>query len=132
MIGELCLLGEILQLAKASDASLEDFVGKVGGSPNLAARVLQISNSALYGMEGHVQRLDRAVLILGVEVVAGIAASVVVAERARKAHPTGLPADALWLHSLETGVCAELLTRFLGLPGHREAYLAGLLHDLGR
>ncbi len=131
MTGELALLGEILQLAGDSDVSLDQFVGSVGQSPSLAARVLRVSNSALYGMEGRVQRLDRAVLILGVEAVAGIAASVVVADRARRARIRELPADAFWLHSLESGVCAELLARFLGLGTYREAYLAGLLHDLG-
>jgi HD-like signal output (HDOD) protein len=71
------------------------------------------------------------VLILGVEAVAGIAASVVVADRARRARIRELPADAFWLHSLESGICSELLARFLGLGTYREAYLAGLLHDLG-
>jgi HD-like signal output (HDOD) protein len=129
--GELALLGKILQLAADPEVPLEEFVGAVGASPNLAARVVRISNSALYGMEGRVQRLDRAVMILGIEAVAGITTSVVVADRARRAQIGGLPSDALWLHSLETGICAELVARLLGIPVHREAYLAGLLHDLG-
>jgi HD-like signal output (HDOD) protein len=129
--GELALLGEILHLAGDPEVSLDDFVSSVGQSPSLAARVIRVANSALYGMEGRVQRLDRGVLILGVEAVAGIAASVVVAARARKAQVRALPPDAFWLHSLESGICSELLARFLGLGTYREAYLAGLLHDLG-
>jgi HD-like signal output (HDOD) protein len=35
------------------------------------------------------------------------------------------------MHSLEIGACAELLARSLGWPHEPEAYLAGLLHDLG-
>ena len=131
MTGELALLGEILQLARDPDLRLEDLVEAVGRSPNLSARVLRIANSALYGMEGRIQRLDRGLLILGVDAVASIAASVVVADRARRSHIPSLPKDALWLHSLETGTCAELMSRALGFPRHREAYLAGLLHDLG-
>jgi HD-like signal output (HDOD) protein len=129
--GELALLGEILHLAGDPEVSLDDFAGAVGQSPSLAARVIRVANSALYGMEGRVQRLDRGVLILGVEAVAGIAASIVVADRARKAQVRALPNDAFWLHSLESGICSEMLARFLGLGTYREAYLAGLLHDLG-
>ncbi|MEE8558081.1 MAG: HDOD domain-containing protein [Myxococcota bacterium] len=131
MSGELALLGKVLQLAGDAEAEIQEFVETVGQSPNLAARVVQVSNSALYGMEGRVQRLDRGVLILGVDTVAGIATSVVVAERAKRVKIPGMPADALWLHSLVTGICAEILARSLGLPVYREAYLAGLLHDLG-
>ncbi len=131
MTGELALLGEILQLARDPDLQLEDLVESVGRSPNLTARVIRISNSALYGMEGRIQRLDRGLLILGVDAVASIAASVVVAGRAKAARIPALPKDALWLHSLEMGTCAELMARSLGVPNYREAYLAGLLHDLG-
>ena len=131
MSAELALLGKVLQLAGDPETEIQDFVNTVGQSPSLAARVVQVSNSALYGMEGRVQRLDRGVLIPGVDTVAGIATSVVVAGRAKRVKIPGLPADALWLHSLVTGICAEILARSLGLPVHREAYLAGLLHDLG-
>jgi HD-like signal output (HDOD) protein len=128
--GELALLGEILQLARDPDLRLEDLVEAVGRSPSLTARIIRVANSALYGMEGRIQRLDRGLLILGVDAVTSIAASVVVADRARRSRLKALPQDALWLHSLETGTCAELMARALGVP-FREAYLAGLLHDLG-
>jgi HD-like signal output (HDOD) protein len=39
--------------------------------------------------------------------------------------------DDLWMHSLETGICAELAAERLELADPAGAYRAGLLHDLG-
>lgn len=131
MSAELVLLGEILRLARNPDVSLEEFGSKVASSPHLASEVVRVSNSALYGMEGRVHRLERAVLILGIRNVSSIASAILVGHRIKSASIGELDGDALWTHSLETGVCAQLLARSLDLPLESEAYLAGLLHDLG-
>ena len=129
---EFALLGEIISLSSdTNDAPLDDFSDKVATSPKLAAEVVRISNSALYGMEGKINRLERAVLILGMRTVAEIASSLLVASRMQGVSIGALGGDALWLHSLETGVCAQLIARCLLPSIESEAYLAGLLHDLG-
>ncbi len=129
--GEFALLGQILELANDEEVVLEHFGRVVAQSPTLAVKVVKVANSALYGMEGRITRLERAVLILGVRAVASIASSVLATGRMRGARLGSLRSDALWLHSLETGACAELAARCLGLPHEAEAYLAGLLHDMG-
>jgi HD-like signal output (HDOD) protein len=131
MSSELALLGEILNLAGSPDASLDDFGAKVATSPQLAAEVVRVSNSALYGMEGRINRLERALLILGMRTVGEIASALLVAKKMKGMNIGELSGDALWMHSLEIGVCAQLIARCLSLPLESECYLAGLLHDLG-
>ncbi len=128
---ELSLLGEILQMSRDPDVNVDAFQERVGRSPRLAAMVVRVSNSALYGMEGKIHELRRAVLILGIKSVTQISSGILVAESMRSAEIGGVSGDALWLHALETAICAELLARCLGLPLESEAYLAGLIHDLG-
>ena len=128
---ELVLLGEILAIARDSDASLDEFGQKVGTSPQLAREVVRVSNSALYGMEGKINRLERAVLILGTRAVAEIASTLLVAKQMRGMNIGRVAGDQIWIHSLHTGLCAQLIARCLSLPSESEAYLAGLLHDLG-
>ena len=131
MSAEIALLSQILTLSSDENVRIDEFGHVVASSPNLAAQVVKVANSALYGMEGKVTRLERAVLILGVRTVAAIASSVLVANQARSIQIGSLSGDALWMHSLETGACAELVARSLHWPHEAEAYLAGLLHDLG-
>ncbi len=128
---ELSLLGEILNLARDPDVNLEEFRDLVARSPKLATEIVKIANSALYGMEGKIHRLERAVLILGIRTVSQIASTLLVADIMRGVEIGGVSSDALWMHSLETGVCTQLLARWLGLPFESEAYLCGLIHDLG-
>jgi len=73
---ELALLGQILMLAEDEHTSSATLSMTVANSPMLAANVVRVSNSALYGMEGRVARLERAVLVLGVRTVASIASTV--------------------------------------------------------
>lgn len=110
---------------------MEEFAETVANSPTLAAGVVRASNSPLYGMEGRVSRLERAVLVLGVRTVASIASTVLVATETRALDLDGVDGDAIWIHSLQVGICAQLLARHLRIQPDSEAYLAGLLHDMG-
>jgi len=123
MSRELALLGRILQLASDRAVRLEEFERCLSASPPLAAEVVRIAGSDLFGMEARIHTLQRAVLILGVALVASIAAAVV----ARRE----LTREERWRHSLEIAVCSEEIARCLGLDLGPEAFRAGLLHDLG-
>ena len=128
---ELSLLGEIVSLSCDQDVNVDRFLSRVASSHDLSAEVVRAGNSALYGMAGKIDRLERAVLILGPRRVASIAAAVVVRPTLGNASIGGLASEAIWLHSLETGVCARLLAGHLAPRLEHEAYLAGLLHHLG-
>jgi HD-like signal output (HDOD) protein len=128
---EIALLGRVLSLTSQPDCSIKEVGSAVALSPDLSSQVVKVANSALYGMAGRITTLDRAVVILGVDAVAGIASSLIVADKLRHPPIGALPGDALWLHSLETGLCAELVSRALGWSVGSQAYLTGLLHDLG-
>lgn len=131
MGAELSLLGEVVGLACDPAVDLGEFQSRVASSPDLCAEVVRAGNSPIYGMPGRIDRLERAVLILGPRTVASIATAVVVRHALGSARVGGLESEAIWLHSLETGVCARLLARPLDPGLEFEAYLTGLLHHLG-
>jgi HD-like signal output (HDOD) protein len=41
-------------------------------------------------------------------------------------------ADALWLHSLGTGICASVLARHIDKSLEELAFMGGLFHDIGK
>jgi putative nucleotidyltransferase with HDIG domain len=99
--------------------------------PPLAARILRVVNSAFYGLPSQIASLDRAILMLGLSAVKNVAlaASLLRLFRA-EAVAEQFAARDLWRHSLAVGVCARLLAAQAGLP-EEEAFVAGLVHDLG-
>jgi HD-like signal output (HDOD) protein len=130
-LDDFAALAEILRLSREPDLCVDDLVRRVSAAPDLAAEVVRIAGSPAYLRAGRIERLDRAVLILGARTVADIATAVTVTARTRgRAIGTREP-DALWLHSLAIGIGAELAGRCLGAPCASDAHAVGLLHDLG-
>ncbi|MBM3289668.1 MAG: HDOD domain-containing protein [Candidatus Hydrogenedentes bacterium] len=99
--------------------------------PALAAKILQVSNSSYYGMRQFVGTLKLALVVLGVREVRNIVTGVAVFDALGGGGAAAFQAR-LWDHSLLVGgIARQLETRLeAGLPG--EAFLAGLLHDIGK
>jgi HD-like signal output (HDOD) protein len=104
----------------------------VGTEPAICARVLRVANSPYYGQTRAVTTLERALLLLGLDAVRGIAAAVCL-DRTVASGRNRTPVDmkALLQHSLATAAAAEWLTRLTRRALASDAFIAGLLHNLG-
>jgi putative nucleotidyltransferase with HDIG domain len=108
-------------------ASIPHVVDAARRDPATAGAIVQLANSALYIRHGEASTLSMAVARLGFETARKVVASL--AMRPLLFLPK---LESLWPHSIEVADLAEQLAgRAAGIdPG--EAYLAGLLHDIGR
>lgn len=127
-----------------SNASVDDLTELIERSQKLAVRVLAVANSAVYALESTVTSLRRAVSVLGfreVRTIVVMLGAVSVIRGAKLAK--GFDANALWLHQLKTAAAAKAMTSVLCRGGFDavqkrlemgpdEAYVAGLLHDIGK
>ncbi|MEA3107637.1 MAG: hypothetical protein QOI88_2242 [Gammaproteobacteria bacterium] len=104
----------------------------VGKEPALYARVLRVANSSYYGQSRSVTSIDRALLVLGVDAVRGIAAAACLDRSLpRRGEYSAVDIKAVVEHSIATAAAAESLAR-IGRPAlAAEAFIAGLLHNLG-
>ena len=112
--------------------TLPEVAALIGHEPGLAVRVLRVANSAFYGLSRSVTTLERALVVLGLDAVRGIAAAACLDRTVMRSPETAVVNRAgLVRHSLATGAAAESLAR----RGHRtlasEAFISGLLHNLG-
>jgi HD-like signal output (HDOD) protein len=109
-----------------------DVAGVIGREPALYARVLKIANSPYYGQSRRIMTLDRAVVVLGLDAVRGIAAAACLDRTFPRGKQTPLvDLNAVVQHSLATAAAAESLAK-LGRPALApDAFIAGLLHNLG-
>lgn len=104
----------------------------VDREPGLAARVLRVANSAFYGNARGVTTVGRALLVLGFDAVRGIAAAACMDRGLIKPHEGAIiDFSAVVRHSLGTAVAAEQLARLVHRDVAGEAFVAGLLHNLG-
>jgi putative nucleotidyltransferase with HDIG domain len=98
--------------------------------PTLAARLIALSSKRWPVDSPEVPTIDELIARVGAwPLVAAIQENV----SSGVFLPTPEVARGLWLHSLQTAHGAALIARHVaGVEGEEEAYLAGLLHDLGR
>lgn len=104
----------------------------VGNDPALATRVLKLVNSAFYGLPGQVATIDRAIVMLGLNAVKNLAVAASLGQMFRgNTLGEGFTAKDLWTHCLAVACGARELSRLGRLPIADEAFLAGLIHDVG-
>lgn len=138
----------LLRLSSAEDADVREIVRLVEADPSLTSRLLSMCRKADRGVSQPVTTVERAVMLLGFDAVRSALLSVHMYELMGEAPgatidhagaPDG-PADApdrdgLWRHALGVACAAEELARTRD-GGERirpeEAFVAGLLHDLGK
>jgi putative nucleotidyltransferase with HDIG domain len=116
----------------ARDADLPSIVRAIEHEPTVAAALVKYANAAVYAGLRDVTDLQQAVARLGLDQVR----ETVVSLSAKAAFKADNPAQAkyygtIWKHSLTTAVAARRLAEFVSAP-KETAFLAGLLHDIGR
>jgi HD-like signal output (HDOD) protein len=104
----------------------------VSHDPALVTRILKVVNSAFYGLSGQVASIERAIVLLGLNAVKNIAVAASLGQLFRGAKlGRKFTAKDIWTHCLAVGVTARDLAIRMKLPLGDEAFLAGMIHDVG-
>jgi putative nucleotidyltransferase with HDIG domain len=119
---------KLLSLSEDGGSNLREVASIVGGDPALAAEILFLANSSLFGFPARIESLRHAVAVLGFDSVKRLAMTVVIRALARGAGPF---VRSCWCHSVACAVIAEKIAPAFGCNGD-QAYTAGLMHDVGR
>lgn len=135
-VGEIATLPEItvkiIELVEDPRSTARDLHQIIKNDPALSARLLKVVNSAFYGLPGQIATVDRAIIMLGLSAVKNVAIAASITKLFRTSKLGGkFTARDLWKHSLAVGAASRLIIRTLGANGAEEAFLAGLIHDLG-
>ena len=123
---------QILATLCDPEVSAKQVSAVVFRDPALYARVLRVANSSYYGQSRGISTLDRAIVVLGLEAVRGIAAAASLDRAIPRANePSLIDMSALVRHSLATAAAAAALAQIHDRELGSEAFIAGLLHNLG-
>lgn len=128
------VLLELLQSFDDPDVDFSRLAAICAKDPVVAARMLSVANSALYRRQpGSEACLERALVTMGLETVRRIAITTALMQALSQ--QLSIPREEIcrfWMHALRTAHLAQRLAETLGHDGPSEAYLAGLLHDIGQ
>jgi HD-like signal output (HDOD) protein len=123
----------VQKLIKVMDderSSADDISRVLSSDQAMATKVLKLVNSSFYGLSGQVSTVSRAVVILGVAAIRNLAMGLAVAKIMARGDQDTVQ-KLFWEHALATAASCEVLARATGYPDPEEAFIAGLLHDIG-
>ncbi len=99
----------------------------------IAAKVLQVSNSAYYGLSGMVSSIHQAAVVLGhktlEQLITMVSATSLLGSRL-KGYRMG--SGALWQHSLAVALCSRQIASDRAPAMENDAFSVGLIHDAGK
>lgn len=112
--------------------SADDIGRLIEQDPALAARLLRLTNSPLFGLSSRVSTVRQAIDTIGTKPLRDLAlASCAVDSFAGLANAL-VPMDDFWYHGLNCAIATRLLARHRRLPHAETMFVAGLLHDVGK
>jgi len=123
---------QIIEVANDNSAGADDLLEAVQIDAALAMRIMRTVNSSYYSLQNKVADLKLAITLLGFKEIRNLAMTAYVAQLFKRGTGHGsYSREGLWNHLVGVGAVARLIAETSGRVAPREAYLAGLLHDLG-
>jgi HD-like signal output (HDOD) protein len=123
---------KVVELVEDPKSTAQDLHKVISGDPALCSRILKVVNSSFYGLPGQIGSINRAIVMLGLNAVKNIAIAASLAKlfRGGDLTPT-FSAREIWTHSNLTAAASKMIANSLRLGLADEAFLAGLIHDIG-
>lgn len=124
----------IVEEVQAEEPSLQRVAGLISSDLAMTAKILQMVNSAFFGLYRRVTDVQDAVRLLGLDAIRALVLSINVFSAFDARRMPSFDGEALWRHSLTVGGFARQIA--LQATGDRSAaaaaFLAGMLHDVGK
>jgi putative nucleotidyltransferase with HDIG domain len=125
------ILLDTMGLLKSTNSSIKDIKKKISLDQGLTAFILKISNSPFYGPKQEIATLTHAISYLGYSNIRTILMSYFTKNLLSKIKDKKLQI-ALWKHSLFNAFVAQAIAESKNICEPEEAYISGLLHDIGK
>ncbi|MHB1037500.1 MAG: HDOD domain-containing protein [Pirellulales bacterium] len=122
----------LLEVASDANAGAADLKEVLESDASLSARVLRCVNSSAFALRSEITNLLQAIAYLGFKQVRNFAMTASVSEIFKQNDSIGpYRRSELWRHLVSVGICARLIAMRRKLATYEDAFLAGLMHDIG-
>ncbi len=127
------ILLKLIELCQTDEAGMAELAKLIANDAGMTAKVLNVANSAAYHRGGRKVGLVQALTTLGSDMIKTLVISESVFQTFNGfPHAGSTDLRAFWKHALTTAVLAREIAKKMAYSGTEEAYLAGLMHDVGR
>jgi len=127
------IVTQLITLVGNPRSSAREVAQLISTDQALTAKILRVANSAFYGFPRKISTVQMGIVVLGFEAVKNLALSVAVLKRFSSGpeHPL-FDRQRFWDHAITCGVAGRMLAHKLRYRIEGEAFVAGILHDIGK
>ncbi len=128
------LYTELSAEINSPDASLSRVAKIVARDPGMTAKILQIINSAYFGLPKRVQNIQQAVNLLGMEIISALVLNTQIFSEFKIRDSKAFSSESLWQHNINVALTAKAIAGEAGCSRdvQDQAFMGGMLHDVGK
>ena len=127
------ILLKLIDVCNQEEANSKDISEIIEKDPSLSIKILRMVNSAYHGLPHRLGDIHQTVTILGTNAIRNIAICTSIYEVFNHGKErAGFKLKIFWWHSLKCAVLSKLIAKKIIFNQPDEAFLSGLLHDIGR
>jgi putative nucleotidyltransferase with HDIG domain len=125
---------EISACLQRPTATIADAAKIIGRDAAMTANIIKLVNSAFFGSRQPIATADRAVAYLGLDTIGALVLGHGVFKSGATTDLEGFSLERIWQHSLDVAAAARTVALYEKLPraNAEQAFLAGMLHDVGK
>ena len=127
------IAAQIMKVLEKSNPSTTDLAKWISLDQVLTARILKLANSHYYGYSKHISTLNPAIITIGLQPLKNLLTGITVIDQFSDATLMNWKESRkIFTHSLCVAQGTRVLAELVDFPTLGEAFVAGLLHDIGR
>lgn len=123
----------VIELVEDPEVSSATLAKAISTDAAMVSKVLRAANSAYYGMSRQVSTMTQAIVVLGFNTIKNLVLTTSVFSVFNGNGSLGrFSREDFWLHSIGCATVCKVLCRQAHMGPPEEAFIAGLLHDIGK
>lgn len=127
------ILIKLIEHLQADDAGMPELAALIAKDAAMTSKILTVANSSAYHRNTRAVNLEQSLVALGTDMIKTLVISESVFQTFNSfPHSGSTDLRGFWKSSLTTAVIAREIAKRMDYPHAEEAYLAGLLHNVGR
>jgi two-component system, cell cycle response regulator len=125
------IAARVIELTSSESVSMKEIADTITNDQGLASKVLRTVNSPFYGLRKPCASINQAIVMLGLSAVKTLALGFSLVGSLAKDKAEGFDYLSYWRRGLLTGVAAKRIAAAARTGNDEEAFLSGLLQDVG-
>lgn len=124
---------EIMRLCDDPNSNTREIAALIENDPVLTTKVLKLVNSSYFGLSKELYSVNQALVLIGYNNMKNLILSTSMLRMFNDDKKVGsFSRQELWKHSIGVGIVARFLSKRYRLGNMEQAFVAGLIHDVGK